>query len=728
MRSTLLLLLALLTSAPLAAQIPTVFTADDMLAVVDFARGSEPVVSPAGDLVAFATADAAEEANIASFRPTAFLWVVPTSGGSPRRLTAEGEHADTPVWSPDSAMLAFVQASGGRHHVMIWDAASGRTREIGPALPRDPAGLPAGALAPQWTPDARWLIVPVSEPLAPEPEKPRVRVLRSTDRIVPGDARFTDVRRWRLVAIEVASGRERVLTAEPVALRGFRVSPDGAHVLYRAVTPDTLGVFRKEEIEPRIVALSGGAPPRPALPGRRAAWVAFSPDGKDLLFPDGRALGAVPVTGGEPRALIEDFPERTQEPIAAPRSTRIALLASRPGTGPQDPGMYSILRPVQDVIVIDLASRSRVTLTAAAREDEIADLAWSADGRALVFRAVDPRSYRETIVRWEPGASSAAAVLSADEALGHLSISRDGATVAFTAASAVRPADAHVVTGRAGARRRLTDLNPQLARVEFVAPEMIEYFSADGEPLRALVYKPAAASAARPVPVVTYVYEKLTPQKNSFNAQAQFHVSHGYAYLMPDVLVKAGYTGDSFVKSIVPAVNAVRAAGWTNGRFGINGGSFGGYAGLFLISRVDVFAAAVLRAPPSEFFSTWGDGRDRDVWTIETGQARTGGSPWQVPERFIANSPFFHADRVNTPVLILHGEKDFTVPFQQGEMMFHALRALGKPAEFAIYREGDHSIVRASRADFLDLHARTLAWWDKYLRGAGSSSQRAPRR
>jgi dipeptidyl aminopeptidase/acylaminoacyl peptidase len=215
--------------------------------------------------------------------------------------------------------------------------------------------------------------------------------------------------------------------------------------------------------------------------------------------------------------------------------------------------------------------------------------------------------------------------------------------------------------------------------------------------------------------VVTYVYEKLTSQRYRFNAEAQLHVAHGMAYLMPDVLVKVGYTGDSFVKSVVPAVNAVRALGFTNGRFGITGGSFGGYAGLYLISHVDVFAAAVLRAPPSEFFSTWGDGRDRDIWTIETGQARTGGSPWEMPERYVANSPFFHADRVRTPALILHGEKDFTVPLQQGEMMFHALRALGRPAELVLYREGDHSIVKGSRDDFLDFYGRTLAWWQKYL-------------
>lgn len=193
------------------------------------------------------------------------------------------------------------------------------------------------------------------------------------------------------------------------------------------------------------------------------------------------------------------------------------------------------------------------------------------------------------------------------------------------------------------------------------------------------------------------------------------HVTHGYAYLEPDILVKPGYTGESFLKCTVPAVNAVRAMGFTTGKFGINGGSFGGYAGLYLISHTDIFAASVLRAPPSDFFSTWADGRDRDIWTIDNGQARAVGNPWASQKSYIANSPFFSADRVHTPLLIMHGEKDYTVPTQQGEMMFYALRYLKAPVELVLYRDGDHSIVRGSRDDYLDYYQRTLDWWGKYL-------------
>src|ERR1700722_9287123 len=191
---------------------------------------------------------------------------------------------------------------------------------------------------------------------------------------------------------------------------------------------------------------------------------------------------------------------------------------------------------------------------------------------------------------------------------------------------------------------------------------------------------------------------------------------------MPDVLIKVPHLSESYVKSVVPAVNAVRAMNLTTGRFGITGGSLGGLAGLSLISRTDIFAAAVLRAPPSDYFSTWGDGRDRDVWTIETGQGRGGGTPWDHREAYIENSPFFIADRVHTPVLIVHGEADFTVPFQQGLMMFSALRALHRTADLLIYRDGEHSIVRGSRFRYINFHEHTLEWWEKYLKPADQAA------
>ena len=137
--------------------------------------------------------------------------------------------------------------------------------------------------------------------------------------------------------------------------------------------------------------------------------------------------------------------------------------------------------------------------------------------------------------------------------------------------------------------------------------------------------------------------------------------------------------------------------GFTNGKFAMWGHSFGAYATSNLITRTDIFAAAVSGATPPELFRNWASGRDRDSRNIETGQARMGGSPFEFPERYLSQSAFFHLDKVNTPVLILHGEKDLTILFGEGEMMFYALRQLGKTAEFVPTRMAT-TACRAIRA------------------------------
>ncbi len=92
-----------------------------------------------------------------------------------------------------------------------------------------------------------------------------------------------------------------------------------------------------------------------------------------------------------------------------------------------------------------------------------------------------------------------------------------------------------------------------------------------------------------------------------------------------------------------------------------------------------------------------------------------GGSPFEVPDRYMSQSAFFHLDKVTTPVLIMHGVKDYTILFGEGEMMFYALRQLGKEATFVIYNHGDHSLSRHSRSDTLDVYQRMLDWFGKYL-------------
>jgi len=683
-----------------------------MLNIVEFIPGSEPLLSPDGAWIAYSTKDPSLESNILSEHPNGFLWVAKI-GEKPVRIS-EGDYGDTPVWSPDGRQIAFIRTSKGRSQLCVWKAASGEVRELGESFPTDESLWPTQGLAPAWNLSGDTIVFAAVVP-APPLVDPEMQLVHGTDAVMPGDMPFLDLRKWTLFVVNVSTNISHALTPQPVPLVRFSISHDGSRVLYRAIVPETQDLFRREKFQEWIVPADGSQAPQALLQGNTPAWMVFSADGRSLLFPDKGALHSIDVSGSGDKVVVENFPTQSRDPQVSSGGW-IAVIAARPGTAPTDTKMYTIIEPTWDVLVVKPGEAAPPSLKGSEKDTQNGELAWSADGKVLFYRSNDEQTYRETIHRWQADNGKGTAVYSADRSIHALNSSRDGSVLAFTAQGATAPDDGYVLESVKTEARRITDVNPQLAAFTFQAPRMFRFYNADGVQLQGMLFLPPGTDPNHRVPVVTWVYEKLSPYKNRFDADAQWYVTNGYGYLMPDVLVKTKFLAEAYLTCVVPAVNAVREMDVSTGKFGISGGSLGGLAGLALISRSDIFAAAVLRAPPSDYFSTWGDGRDRDIWTIEDGQGRAAGTPWEQRDVYIDNSAFFHADRVHTPVLIVHGKADFTVPFQQGMMEFSALRALHKNADLLIYRDGDHSIVRGSRFRFIDFHQQTMKWWEHYLR------------
>jgi dipeptidyl aminopeptidase/acylaminoacyl peptidase len=699
------------------AQTRPVFTPEDLLAVRSFAGGQPYAVSPTGRWIAYVITDQADDWNVQEPRPTGHLFVQALGGAPapPRALTTGAVHSAFPVWSPDGRRLAFVREEQNQGREIIWDAERDQMTPVGDAF------TARMYLAPQWDAAGKTLIVAASLPETP-PTPYRVRSVKSSDARIPGDQFFTDERKASLVAIDVASGTSTALAASPIVLRSFRLSPSGAHVLYVAPDPATLGVIGKEQNDTFVlpVRLVSGSKPAAARKLTDRGRYSWSPDGKQLVFTKGGRLVVAPVEGGEPKPWRESY-TLAGEPVWAPDGSRFATLVADPSVTdpelePVKPGMYTTARPFNDVYVVggDGAAKN----ITADIDDQTSDLAWSADSAALYFRATNNKTYDETLYRYTVADGRREVVVSGAESYDRFTPIAGG--VVASVEDAAHSPDLWLI-GAGGGRTRITTLNPQLAKFAFSKPELFYYHNADGDRLGALLYKPAGLGANEKVPLITWIYEKMTPAIHRFNARDQMFISHGYAMLMPNVKVKVGQTADSFEKCVVPAVNAVREMGFTTGKFGLWGHSFGAYAVSNLITRTNIFAAAVSGATPVELFRNWASGRDRDSRNIETGQARMGGSPYEYPERYFSQSGFFRLDQVNTPVLILHGEKDLTILFGEGEMMFYALRQLGKTAEFVSYANGDHSLSRHSKADALDANRRILEWFDRYLKGEGTA-------
>jgi dipeptidyl aminopeptidase/acylaminoacyl peptidase len=175
------------------------------------------------------------------------------------------------------------------------------------------------------------------------------------------------------------------------------------------------------------------------------------------------------------------------------------------------------------------------------------------------------------------------------------------------------------------------------------------------------------------------------------------------------------------MKTVMPGINKVVEMGVADpDRVGVTGHSYGGYSTISLLVQSPRFKAAVMRAGMGDLVSGYGglspDGTNYGVAWSEGGQGRMGGHPWDYRERYIENSPVFYLDRVQTPLLIIHGSEDDAVPAYLADEIFTGLRRLGKSVTYARYAGEGQWEGTWSYPNQVDALGRMIAWFDRYLK------------
>ena len=275
---------------------------------------------------------------------------------------------------------------------------------------------------------------------------------------------------------------------------------------------------------------------------------------------------------------------------------------------------------------------------------------------------------------------------------------------------------------------KVSNANPQLAGLLWGTAELVQFNNVDGVSLQATLYKPANFDPKKKYPMVVYVYERLTQNVHNFIEPRPYNVispslyaSNGYLVLEPDIVYKVGYPGQSALNCVLPAVQSVVDQGFVNeNAIGIQGHSWGGYQIAYMITRTNRFRAAAAGAPVADMISAydgirWGPGIPRQ-FQYERTQSRIGGSVWEYPLRYIENSPIFAADRVNTPLLMMHNDADDAVPWYQGIEYYLALRRLNKEVYMFTYNGEPHNLRR--RANQKDYALKMQQYFDHWLKGA----------
>ena len=266
--------------------------------------------------------------------------------------------------------------------------------------------------------------------------------------------------------------------------------------------------------------------------------------------------------------------------------------------------------------------------------------------------------------------------------------------------------------------------------------ELIDYQAIDGTPLKAWLVLPPDYAAGTKLPVVTIVYPGTTYDAESarrfslFDADfehPQLFAALGYAVLLPSMPEPKDPTSyhslTTLTNGVLPAIDAVIARGIADpDRIAVIGQSAGGFATQGLITQTTRFRSAIASAGFSDlvsFYGTfYGQYRYGDAGAPQTGQVlrmlqfekgygNLGGPPWVQSERYRADSAVLLADKVETPILLIHGDIDF-VPIKQDEELFTALYRQDKRAEFLRYQGEWHTISK--RANVLDMWKHIGEW------------------
>jgi len=252
------------------------------------------------------------------------------------------------------------------------------------------------------------------------------------------------------------------------------------------------------------------------------------------------------------------------------------------------------------------------------------------------------------------------------------------------------------------------------------------FTASDGTTIEGRYYLPYEFDPQKKYPLIVYYYGGTSPTPRVFESTYPLQVYAALGYVVY-TLQPSGTTGfgQEFAARHVNAWGEKTADEIIAGtqqfcrehnfvdstKIGCIGASYGGFMTQFLQTKTNIFAAAVSHAGISNITSYWGEG----YWGYAySGGASAGSFPWNNPRLYTEQSPLFHADKINTPLLLLHGGADTNVPIGESIQMFNALRILGKTVEFITVEGENHAIYGYQKR--IDWNKTIDAWFAKWLK------------
>jgi dipeptidyl aminopeptidase/acylaminoacyl peptidase len=596
------------------------------------------------------------------------LWQVALGGGEPAAVWSTPQVESSITLSPDGTRVAFVRSVAPGSELVTRTLADGHESLVIHADNHMIGGV-------SWSPDGQSLVFNDAARTIRHEQTPQYsgsKIIYTVSENVPGET----------TVIPVAGGAPKALAAGGgfggrrwLDARHFLVDRTSADFKRRTISlvdisggePSVL----HEDVEEKFWSMTGDAGAG-SLPSPDGRWIAFlsDRDGWDHLYVmpapsndvarrlppplDGnpRSFGGRQPGAGEPIQITKGKFEAWR-PTWSPDSTRIAFDAN-------EPDRYGDRHLYVATIGTDPA-RATIAAITSGRGTDIAPQ-WSPDGTRLLYQHTDPHNSADLWVTGVPAAD----------------VRRGGPS------------------GPPSTPVRLSDSMPAaIDRSALVEPEMVHYAGPDGQQVPAWLFVPKGLDRTKKHPAIVWIhgdgvnqnYDGWHVQRNYavYYSFHQYLLQKGYVVIAPDYRGSIGYgrawregvymdVGGKDAKDAWMVTNYLKTLPYVDTeRVGVWGLSYGGFFTLIAVTdQPRLFRAAVDVAGVADYAMYYEDPY-HGSWT-----ASRIGTPEQNPAVYANASPLSHVDRLERPLLVLHGTSDVNVPYLHSVRLMDELLKKGK--------------------------------------------------
>ncbi|WPU92525.1 S9 family peptidase [Mucilaginibacter sabulilitoris] len=657
MKRTVLFLIALSISCYVAAQ-----QENKPLKPTDLYRipaVSDPQLSPDGKWVAYSvsTVDTAKDSRVSH------LWMQSWDGKESIELTHGAEAASMPRWSPDGKYLAFLSSRDSKNGSQLWliDRRGGEGYKV--------TDIKGDLSEYAWSPDSKRVVMVIGDPANKGKEEPKIPKPIVIDRYhfkqdVEG---YLQQLHDHLYLLDINTKKLDTLTRGDKDENSPAWSPDSktiAFVSNRTVDPD-------------------------------------KNQNKDIFTIDARPYATM--------LQLTTWKGRDSNPQWSPDGRYISYLRT---TSDADYMMYD-----HNVLCIMDAVGSNSRILTQQLDRPVADQVWAKDNKNIQFLVIDDRQRYLASININNGKIST--INKGEFGISDINTNASGNWV-VTKSDPYTPTELFALEG--DKLRRLTFHHQQwLNTVKLANVSGFQSRSADGTDVSGILFRPDSI-AGKKWPLILFIHGGPVGQDEyTFDITRQTLAGAGYAVAAVNYrgsngrgldYCKAIYAdwGNKEVKDLLGAVDYLERMGIADpNHLGIGGWSYGGILTDYTIASDTRFKAASSGAGSALQLSVYGS--DQYVLQYENEI----GVPWKNADKWIQISyPFFHADKIKTPVLFMSGLRDFNVPTIGSEQMYQALRSQGIPAELILYPNQFHGLTKPSYQ--VDRLQRYIEWYNKYLK------------